>query len=183
MKWSSHYYVALVVVLLACCQQVERSNAFSPSTTSVGRRRNVAPTVIVVDYPTTFMDSSSVLKNPSSRASSSSTTTLFSSEPPETKSGRTNQIIGLNRGAYIMGMVLLLNVWVFSIPPEFRRAKICTEEQVVMFPNSGCMTGGMWVDGVKEYYANGGGVHFDFTIDKSQQPAWMGGEMPSQKVN
>lgn len=102
---------------------------------------------------------------------------LFS-EPP---TGRTNEIIGIRRGTYIMGLVLLVNVWVFSIPPEFRRAKICTEEQVVQFPNSGCMTSTTWVDGVKEYYANGGGIHFDFSIDKSQQPAWMGGDMPSQQ--
>lgn len=104
--------------------------------------------------------------------------TVLFSEPPRKS---VNEIIGIQRGLYLLGIVMIFNVWIFSIPPEFRRAKICTEEQVVMYPNSGCMTGNQWIGGIKEYYTNGGGINFDFTIERSQQPAWMGGDQPFQK--
>lgn len=94
---------------------------------------------------------------------------------------RTNEILGIKRGLYLLGIVLAFNIWIFSIPPEFRRAKLCSEEQVAMFPDSGCMTGEKWVQGVQDYYANGGGVHFDFSIEKSRQPKWLGGEQPFQQ--
>lgn len=104
-------------------------------------------------------------------------TTLFA-EPPQRD---VNEIIGIQRGLYLMGIVFFINVWIFSIPPEFRRAKICSEEQVRLFPDSGCVTADKWVDGIKEYYANGGGINFDFSIEKSRQPSWMGGDQPFQK--
>ena len=59
----------------------------------------------------------------------------------------------------------MLNVWIFSIPPEFRRARFCTEEDVRLHPEKNCQTFDMWRKGVAEYYANGGGVEFDFSIE------------------
>lgn len=38
---------------------------------------------------------------------------------------------GSDRGAVLMGIVFLVSVWIFSIPPEFRRAHICTSDLCV----------------------------------------------------
>ncbi len=72
---------------------------------------------------------------------------------------------GMKRGLILFPTVLLIAIWLFSIPPEFRRARICSEQQVIDYPDSKCMTATNWVGGVKDYYMNGGGVQFDFTID------------------
>jgi hypothetical protein len=154
--------VALTVGFI--CFQAEQSDAFASPSLVVGRRNTGTPQV----FDATF--------NPALTPSTASSTALFA-EPPTKK---TADPLGIQRGLYIIGVVMFVNVWIFSIPPEFRRAKICTEEQVIAFPNSGCMTSQTWASGIKECYANGGGVNFDFTIDKSVQPAWMGGDMPSQ---
>jgi hypothetical protein len=53
----------------------------------------------------------------------------------------------------------------FSIPTEFRRARICTDEDVRLHPEEHCTTFASWRTGVAEYYANGGGVKFDFSIE------------------
>ena len=72
---------------------------------------------------------------------------------------------GLQRGLLIFPLVLLVNVWMFSIPVEYRRARICSEEQVRENPDSKCMTTETWRRGVADYYANGGGIKFDFSVD------------------
>jgi hypothetical protein len=92
-------------------------------------------------------------------ASAISTTTptrLYNSSAPDPG--------GMRRGLIIFPIVFLLNVWMFTIPPEFRRTKICNDEQSQLYPNQ-CMTMPQWMNGVKEYYKNGGGIHFDFSID------------------
>ena len=63
-----------------------------------------------------------------------------------------------------MAFVLLLNLWMFSIPPEFRRAQLCSETQT-RSENSECITFGTWKGRIQEYYANGGGIQFDFSVD------------------
>ena len=62
-------------------------------------------------------------------------------------------------------LAMFVNVWMFSVPTEFRRAKMCSEEQVLLYPDSNCMTFKSWKEGIAEYYANGGGVKFDFSIE------------------
>ena len=166
MNCSNHCLIRVALLLIFTCCQVERSNAFSAPTAAILNRPKAPQTIFHTYFDSTLAPSRMI--------------PLFS-EPPN-RDGRTNDIIGIRRGFYLMGVVLLLNVWIFSIPPEFRRAKICTEEQVIMFPKSGCMTGKMWADGVSAYYSNGGGISFDFTIDKTQQPAWAGGDLPTQKI-
>jgi hypothetical protein len=84
------------------------------------------------------------------------TTRLYNSSAPDPG--------GMRRGLIIFPIVFLLNVWMFTIPPEFRRTKICNDEQSQLYPNQ-CMTMPQWMNGVKEYYKNGGGIHFDFSID------------------
>jgi hypothetical protein len=36
---------------------------------------------------------------------------------------------------------------------------------VALYPNKNCITANEWVRGVGDYYNNGGGVHFDFSIE------------------
>ncbi|KAL3788590.1 hypothetical protein HJC23_005249 [Cyclotella cryptica] len=77
----------------------------------------------------------------------------------------TGYVDGSTTGAFLMAFVLLINVWIFSIPTEFRRARICKEEDVVMYPNKNCITAAEWTKGVGDYYRNGGGIQFDFSIE------------------
>ena len=72
---------------------------------------------------------------------------------------------GTREGAYILGFVLVICVWLFSIPVEFRRARICTEEEYQSNPQKDCVTFDLWKSGIVEYYSNGGGVQFDFSIE------------------
>ena len=70
------------------------------------------------------------------------------------------------QGAYLFGLVGFLCVWVFSVPVEFRRARMCSEEQVrTAAPERNCMTFGTWRQGIADYYSNGGGVNFDFSVE------------------
>jgi hypothetical protein len=72
---------------------------------------------------------------------------------------------GLRNGLVILPIVLALCVWMFSIPTEFRRARLCSQEQVVLYPDSKCITFQDWTGGIANYYRNGGGVQFDFSIE------------------
>jgi len=79
---------------------------------------------------------------------------------------------GTDAGKYLLIIVLLVNVWAFSIPVEFRRARFCTEEDVRLYPDRHCTTFETWKTGIFDYYANGGGVHFDFSVEKGNK--WVG---------
>lgn len=79
--------------------------------------------------------------------------------------GRKGDPGGITEGVYLLAIVGLFNVWMFSIPPEFRRARFCTEEDSIQYADRHCTTFKAWKTGVAEYYANGGGVHFDFSIE------------------
>jgi hypothetical protein len=76
---------------------------------------------------------------------------------------------GTDRGAVILGVVFLACVWMFSVPPEFRRAHICSTESHV-----NCVTADEWKEGIADYYANGGGVNFDFTVAEETKNFWAG---------
>ena len=72
---------------------------------------------------------------------------------------------GLRRGKVLLLLVLIVNVWMFSIPVEFRRARLCNEEDTRLYPDKHCTTMEAWRMGVVDYYANGGGIKFDFSIE------------------
>ena len=76
-----------------------------------------------------------------------------------------DKVQGIGAGTVIFGVVLLLNIWSFSIPVEFRRAKFCSAEQVAEKVDVHCMTTDQWFGGIANYYENGGGVHFDFSVE------------------
>lgn len=85
---------------------------------------------------------------------------------------------GTGRGLFVMAISLFACVWIFSIPPEFRRAHICTSNRpssVVVDGSNKCVPLGAWVDDVADYYRGGGGVQFDFSIDQSTRDFWSGG--------
>jgi len=88
------------------------------------------------------------------------------------QSSRSND--GSDRGIVIMGIVLAACIWVFSIPPYFRRAHFCVTEKCVANRSKcyDCVTTKEWVGGVKEYYQNGGGVQFDFTVAEETKQFW-----------
>ncbi|CAB9524403.1 expressed unknown protein [Seminavis robusta] len=77
-------------------------------------------------------------------------------------------IDGTGRGQYILAFSLLVCIWCFSIPVELRRAHWCFSdrcEQNRSLPVcNNCVTFGEWSNDVAEYYRNGGGVHFDFSV-------------------
>lgn len=72
------------------------------------------------------------------------------------------------RGQIIFAIVLSFCIWLFSIPVEFRRAYICTSPRCVINRKgcNDCKTLGELREGVTDYYRNGGGVQFDFSIEK-----------------
>jgi hypothetical protein len=67
---------------------------------------------------------------------------------------RVNETLGLGRGAVLLGLVLLINTWFFTIPPEFRRTRLCNEWDTAQYPEL-CMTPKGFVNGISEYYKNG----------------------------
>lgn len=73
-----------------------------------------------------------------------------------------------SRGNVLLGLALAVCIWAFSIPPELRREHFCFTDKCVENRSYcyDCVTFGEWYGQVKEYYANGGGVHFDFSIEK-----------------
>jgi len=84
------------------------------------------------------------------------------------KGGGANQAESEQRGAILLGFVMLLNVLQFTVPPEIRRTRICTTDQVV----GGCETTSAFVDKIKTHYTtcgkDGGAECFkwDFSLEK-----------------
>jgi len=80
---------------------------------------------------------------------------------------------GTDRGAFLLAAVLLACIWIFSIPPEFRRAYLCGSERCVQdrsaYLCNDCMTTDEWKQGIADYYRNGGGIKFDFSIDPNSK--------------
>jgi hypothetical protein len=74
------------------------------------------------------------------------------------------------RGKYLFGIVFIFLIWSFSIPPELRRQHICFSQKCIE-DNTGklcydCISFGQWAKNVSNYYEGGGGVNFDFSIEK-----------------
>ncbi|KAL3826764.1 hypothetical protein ACHAXA_000590 [Cyclostephanos tholiformis] len=93
-------------------------------------------------------------------ATSTTTSLRMNFSPPDD-----NDTGGLGRGKILLVLAMIVNVWLFSIPPEFRRSRFCTDEDVSLHPEKHCTTFGAWRTGITEYYAKGGGIKFDFSIE------------------
>ena len=88
--------------------------------------------------------------------------------------GNPDKIQGTDRGTPILIFVMAACIWIFSIPPEFRRAYICAGTPCLEQRSlcNDCVTVTEWKDGILDYYKNGGGVQFDFSIDPKSKAAF-----------
>lgn len=120
---------------------------FSPRIRSITATQILAPT---------FVSSSSS----SSLSPSISTATALYGSKADTD--------GTQRGIVIFVLAILLNIWSFSIPVEFRRAHFCFTNKCAANPTKcdDCVTFVEWRQGVADYYKNGGGIQFDFSIEQ-----------------
>ena len=57
------------------------------------------------------------------------TTVLLARADDSDESAGKPDPLGLNRGKYLLLLSLFLSIWIFSIPPEFRRARFCPSEE------------------------------------------------------
>jgi hypothetical protein len=76
---------------------------------------------------------------------------------------------GTERGKPILALVLVGCLWMFTIPTEFRRAYICPDNPTCLENRAvcnNCWTTTEWKQGIQEYYSNGGGIVWDFSIEK-----------------
>jgi hypothetical protein len=67
---------------------------------------------------------------------------------------KVNSALGLGRGVVLLTIALLINIWFFTIPTEFRRTRLCSEIDTKVYPEL-CMTPQMFVNGISEYYKSG----------------------------
>mmetsp|Transcript_9748 Transcript_9748/g.20174 ORF Transcript_9748/g.20174 Transcript_9748/m.20174 type:complete len:163 (-) Transcript_9748:156-644(-) len=127
-------------------------------------------------YGRAVVDSRPATLNPLSRPSLLSAESLSQHRSRSTRLFGANQKVdGTGRGSYILGFTLLVCIWFFTIPTEFRRAHICTEicdETTVTCYD--CMSSDEWVDGIVSYYKSGGGIVWDFSIDPKTKAFWEG---------
>jgi hypothetical protein len=77
-------------------------------------------------------------------------------------------------GKWLLGAVLLGNLWFFSVPPEIRRAHVCTTDQTRHTRiKVECIPQSEWQAMVSRHYATcksfGECVHFDFSVDPKTQ--------------
>ena len=73
----------------------------------------------------------------------------------ERGSDEVNKIIGIDRGiVFLLIPCIIINVWFFTIPVEFRRTRICDAEESRLAPDR-CMTTEQFQTGILNYYRNG----------------------------
>lgn len=100
---------------------------------------------------------------PTSSASSSSTQLMERKEPY--KSGKA--VDGTGRGAIIQIFAVGICVWLFTVPPEFRRTYFCPAEMYCQEEGKctrPCTTYSEFFKKVGDYYRGGGGIQWDFSI-------------------
>jgi hypothetical protein len=97
---------------------------------------------------------------------SKSATNKVSKATTTNRSRENNNIDGTNQGIIMQWIALLVCIWLFSIPTEFRRAHFCTTNQCTTNRSKcyDCVTFGEWIGVIAKYYQNGGGIQFDFSI-------------------
>jgi hypothetical protein len=111
---------------------------------------------------------------PTARSTRVSQTSPRMRPTSQLRSEQDSDIGGIGRGSILLGVVLLVNVWLFSIPPYYRRVHFCSSSACEQNRAAcyDCLTLSEWTVGVADYYKNGGGVHFDFTISPETKEIW-----------
>jgi len=108
-----------------------------------------AQAFVVRSHPTKL--SSSIIKSVSNTALLERKKDISSYERG---SGEVNKLIGIDRGYFLFVPLLFVLIWSFTIPVEFRRARICNEEDSRKYPTK-CMTSDQFKRGISDYYKNG----------------------------
>ena len=82
------------------------------------------------------------------------------------------------RGAVALGLVLLVVLWAFSVPPEIRRSVICTSQAELEAGLNGCVDASAVWQKVVDHYETCGPfrtgtpcVMWDFSIDPAKRSA------------
>ena len=150
----------VAVLLLICCLNVERATSFTATPIS-----RLPIKTFIPNNKNLYVNSNKVYNN---AVPTTTTTTLQ-------MSGGSN-VDGTQEGRILLIISCLAVVWGFSIPPEFRRARICTEEQVAAAAKEAhCTTFDNWKSELSQYYKDGGGIKFNFSVEGR------GGDEPEQK--
>ena len=144
--------VALSMLFLASSSLLSTVNCFTAIPSHVVRMKS----------PRLMIQS---IFNPIVRLDDSATTSLSTSLHMKEDMNEAADTGGIGRGKVLLLLVLIVNVWMFSIPVEFRRARLCSVEDTKLYPDKHCTTVDAWRTGVADYYANGGGIKFDFSIE------------------
>jgi hypothetical protein len=167
------------------------SNAFSIPQHSYGSAEAaLASRRGATQHTNTFLQSRSRTKPATHRmiplSTPKTTTASFYVSPTTTTTlwmGGMNNYDGSTDGTdvapYLLAFSCAIAVWLFTIPVEFRRTKLCSEEETVQYPTL-CTTPAKWSRDIQDYYANGGGVKFDFSVAKEGNP-WVGGTFREEK--
>ena len=86
---------------------------------------------------------------------------------------------GWTQGIPLLIIVFLWNLWFFTIPPEFRRSRLCDEADAAAYPER-CMTANQFASGIVEYYKGGGGIQWNFEVGSSTREFFEGNENNDQ---
>lgn len=150
-KKRSFIFLLLVVCLMSsCCVLGFTINKSNVVRTNDKKAVNI-PTSLTMNNP---------LFDHNQRKGYSFSTSLKAEEKESSSSGLLDDYE--KRGNVFFAIVMLTIVWIFSIPPEFRRAHFCSTKEV----RYDCVSFGEWTSAIGDYYKGGGGVHFDFSIEK-----------------
>ena len=104
-----------------------------------------------------------------------STRLMLGKNSDDNRNQSTIDVDGMTTAPYIFTFIFFLCVWNFTIPTEFRRARICSEQQVIDYPNSNCKTWSQYTTGIQDHYRNGGTLFkFDFSVDRENN-IWITG--------
>lgn len=147
MKLSSSIHFVGAALMLALTALVNSSEAFT-ATSAATSRVSVSIMPINWHFPSSPYRATKFGISTELRARKND----ISSE--ERGSDNVNSLIGIDRGMYLWGIVIALNIWFFSIPVEFRRTRICNEADTIAYPTR-CMTSEQFRTGIADYYKNG----------------------------
>lgn len=113
-----------------------------------------------------------------SSATLSSTTQLLEKSSSNDSNKELSYDDGSGRGKFLLGFVLLVTIWFFSIPKEFRRTHLCFSDRCAANPTfelcHNCVTFGQLTHDIADYYKNGGGIEWNFEVGEETKAIFSG---------
>mmetsp|Transcript_4582 Transcript_4582/g.6768 ORF Transcript_4582/g.6768 Transcript_4582/m.6768 type:complete len:167 (+) Transcript_4582:154-654(+) len=149
-----HTFQHMAVVVACICSSLTSTTAFAPVVP--GRSCGLSNTHQAAVFGTLVARPNELITTNNNRLTSNALTSATTTSLYSSTDGR-------ETGFYLMGFILALWIWLFSIPPEFRRARFCSAEDTAVYEQ--CWTVQTWTSGVADYYKGGGGFNLDFSID------------------